>query len=231
MTRSVPRASVSTAARWTPIAVFAIGFGFSLAANLLWTWSGGPVRILGGALASIALPAAVHMWPAVSSDTATARALRNVVMTAIALLAAVTTFVHAASLLVSHGEIPWLAYAYPTITELLVVFAVLAHHGLLAAAVDAAAEQARNAATVATPPRKRAPAVRRTPTAASAPAAPLDQVAGYRATQDARVAWLREQPETTWSLAVESVMTEFKVSKSTAKRVVATHRDLGGMAS
>ncbi|MDP9143415.1 MAG: hypothetical protein M3N43_01740, partial [Actinomycetota bacterium] len=110
-----------------PAVVLVVGFSFGLAANLLWCWPGGPVRILGGALASIALPAAVHMWPQVPAGTWPIRWIRNGVMTGIASLAAVTTFAHAARLLIVHGEDPWLAMAYPVMTELMVVLAVLSH--------------------------------------------------------------------------------------------------------
>lgn len=110
-----------------PLAILAVGFAFSLAANLMWTWPGGPVRIAGGALTSLALPAAVHLWPRIPADGSLRQALRAVVMTAIAVLAAYTTFSHASELLVLHGEEPLLAAAYPIMTELMVVMGALAH--------------------------------------------------------------------------------------------------------
>lgn len=103
------------------------GLGFSLAANTLFTWPGGPVRVVGGLFASLALPAAVHLYPAIPAHTVSRRVLRAAVMSAIAAMAAATTFVHASRLLIAHGEDPWLAAAYPLCTELLVVMAVLAH--------------------------------------------------------------------------------------------------------
>jgi hypothetical protein len=142
----------------TPLVVLTVGFSFSLAANLLWTWPGGPVRILGGALASIALPAAIHMWPQVQVHGRVTRTVRNAAMTGIAGLAALTTFVHAASLLMQHGEIRWLAYAYPVVTELLVVLAVLT----LSPKVKAAPKQ--RVATRATPPGPESPPVSSPPT-------------------------------------------------------------------
>lgn len=112
--------------RWTPLTLLVVGFGFSLAANLLWTWQGGPVRILGGAFASIALPAAIHLFPHIQAPGWVTKSLRNLVMALISVLAAATTFSHASSLLMAHGELEWLAWAYPAMSELLVVFAVLA---------------------------------------------------------------------------------------------------------
>lgn len=125
------------------VVTLAVGFGFSLAANLLWTWDGGIVRILGGALASCALPGAIHLWPRIpipppltiplwpggwALRLPVMRLLRAVVMTAIAGMAAFTTFSHAAALLIAHGEDPLLAALYPIMTELLVVMGVLARH-------------------------------------------------------------------------------------------------------
>lgn len=109
-----------------PLAVLITGFTFSLAANLLWTWPGGPVRILGGALASLALPGAIHLWPRIPVSGWPTRILRTVVMSTIAAMAAFTTFSHASRLLVQHGEDPVLACLYPVTTELLVVMGVLA---------------------------------------------------------------------------------------------------------
>lgn len=119
-----------------PLVVLAVGFTFSLAANVAWSWDGGPVRVLGGALASLALPGAIHLWPRIPTagtwryrgrEWPVMRIVRAVVTTAIALLAAVTTLTHAASLLIAHGEYPALAVAYPVITELAVVMGALAH--------------------------------------------------------------------------------------------------------
>lgn len=191
----------------TPALVLVVGFSFSLAANLLWTWPGGPVRILGGALASVALPAAVHMWPTIAVDGWGSRWVRNLVMTAIAGLAAWTTFEHAAALLIAAGESPWLARGYPVMTELLVVFAVLARRS--------------PAAPVAVPTRK--PRPRRVPPPLSPDvAAPTpDEVRTHRGARTDRVAWLLDQPPMSWTDAVEAVEAEYKVSRSTAKRVVA----------
>jgi hypothetical protein len=109
-----------------PLLILGVGFAFSLAANLLWTWEGGPVRILGGALASLALPGSIHLWPQIPATTRTTRVIRAGTMTAIAAMAAYTTFSHASALLVAHGEEPLLAMLYPVMTELLVVMGVLA---------------------------------------------------------------------------------------------------------
>jgi hypothetical protein len=108
--------------------ILGVGFAFSLAANLLWTWPGGVVRILGGALASLALPGAIHLWPRIPVATKVLRIIRAVVMTGIACMAAFTTFSHASELLIQHGETPLLANLYPVMTELLVVMGVLARH-------------------------------------------------------------------------------------------------------
>jgi hypothetical protein len=119
--------------------ILIVGFGFSLAANLLWTWPGGVVRILGGALASLALPGAIHLWDKIplpppltfrvwklTVRIPVMRLLRALTMTGIAGMAAFTTFSHASALLVAHGEDPLLATLYPVMTELLVVMGVLA---------------------------------------------------------------------------------------------------------
>lgn len=117
--------------------ILLVGFAFSMAANLLWTWNGGVVRILGGALASLALPGAIHLWPRIpvaapvqvwGCRVPVMRIVRAVAMTGIACMAAFTTFSHASALLVEHGETPLLATLYPVMTELLVVMGVLARH-------------------------------------------------------------------------------------------------------
>lgn len=130
-----------------PLVVLIVGFTFSAAANIVWSWPGGFIRIAGGLLASLALPGAIHLWPRIPTagtwhlpalpgstgwrhsdrDIPLMRIVRAVVMTGIAVLAAATTFVHASALLIAHGEHPWLAYAYPVITELVVVMGALAH--------------------------------------------------------------------------------------------------------
>lgn len=120
-----------------------VGFAFSMAANLLWTWQGGVVRILGGALASLALPGAIHLWPRIpiaapvevrvwrwTFRVPVMRAVRGLAMTGIAAMAAFTTFSHASALLIQHGEDPLLATLYPVMTELLVVMGVLARHSV-----------------------------------------------------------------------------------------------------
>jgi hypothetical protein len=131
--------------------ILLVGFAFSMAANLLWTWQGGVVRILGGALASLALPGAIHLWPRIpvaapvslriarwTVDVPVMRAVRALAMTGIAVMAAFTTFSHASSLLVEHGETPLLATLYPVMTELLVVMGVLARHTATVAAPQVA---------------------------------------------------------------------------------------------
>jgi hypothetical protein len=119
-----------------PLVVLIVGFTFSAAANIAWSWDGGPIRVLGGLLASLALPGAIHMWPRIpvhgtwhwrNREWPLRRVVRAVVMTLIASLAAVTTFAHASALLIAHGENPALAMAYPVITELVVVMGALAH--------------------------------------------------------------------------------------------------------
>lgn len=139
--------------------ILLVGFAFSMAANLLWTWQGGVVRILGGALASLALPGAVHLWPRIpvaapvalriarwAVDVPVMRAVRALAMTGIAVMAAFTTFSHASALLVEHGETPLLATLYPVMTELLVVMGVLARHTV--AVVKPQVEPARRKPTV-----------------------------------------------------------------------------------
>jgi len=108
-----------------PLLVLILGFVGLLAANLLWCWPGGVVRVIGGALASLALPATVHLWPRIPADTWWLRVRRLVIAVAVTGMAAVTTFVHASRLLIAHGEEPWLAYAYPVMTELMVLVAVI----------------------------------------------------------------------------------------------------------
>lgn len=196
-------------ARWTPLAVLAVGFSFSLAANLLWTWPGGPVRILGGAFASIALPAAVHMWPRIQATTWRIRWLRNIVMVVIAVMAAATTFEHASQLLIAHGEQVWLARAYPVMTELLVVFAVLARH--------------------TPPPRKAKPAPKPTATPAKVeptkPVEPPSDIAERGQQRAVMVMWAQTQNELP---PIKAIQNKFKVSQSTAKRV---RKDVMEMAS
>jgi hypothetical protein len=136
-----PRNSGSRARVDAALVILCVGFSFSLAANLLWTWPGGPVRILGGALASLALPGAIHLWPKIPLAAPVAvrfgartvrvpvmRIVRALSMTGIAAMAAFTTFSHASALLTAHGETPILATLYPVMTELLVVMGVLARN-------------------------------------------------------------------------------------------------------
>lgn len=119
-----------------PLVVLGVGFAFSAAANVMWSWPGGPIRVAGGLLASLALPGAIHLFPRIPTagtwtwkgrDWPVMRIVRAVVMTLIAVLAAVTTFAHASALLIAHGEHPALAAAYPIITEAVVVMGALAH--------------------------------------------------------------------------------------------------------
>ena len=151
-----------------PLAVLLVGFGFSLVANMASTWDSGPIRVLGGALASLALPASIHLWPRVPTHgawTATwrgaerqvpaRRIVRAAVMTLIATLAAVTTFHHVSQLLVQNGETPFLAMAYPIVSELVVVMAALAHRADTAAAtpkLSAGARDDRDRAPAEPPP-------------------------------------------------------------------------------
>lgn len=188
----------------TPLVVLTVGFSFSLAANLLWTWPGGPVRILGGALASIALPAAIHMWPQVQVTAWVSRAVRNLAMTGIAVLAAVTTFVHASSLLMEHGEIRWLAYAYPVVTELLVVLAVLTRQP--AGKVVKAKPAPRQRTARITPPGSE-PSV-------SPPPADLAQRGAQR---EAIAAWVTKQPTMP---TPKTVQAKFGCSRSTVMRAL-----------
>lgn len=192
-----------------PLIVLGVGFSFSLAANLLWCWPGGLVRILGGALASVALPAAVHMWPHVHATTWATAALRNLVMAGIAALAAVTTFAHAASLLIAHGEDARLACAYPVMTELLVVFAVLARRA------PAPAVKRRQVATRRAAPPKSPPIEDQTPPTV---------LAGRRTDHAARVAWLAARPVEPFAREIAALREHFGCSESTAKRVRAEVR-------
>lgn len=184
----------------TPLVVLTVGFSFSLAANLLWTWPGGPVRILGGALASIALPAAIHMWPSVQVHTKVTTAVRNVAMSAIAALAAVTTLVHASSLLMEHGENRWLAYSYPVVTELLVVLAVLAR--------QPKAKVSKAVAPKTRPARVNPPG--------SEPAAP-SEIESHRGQRAEIVAWAKAQSA---SPSAKAIQAKFRCSRSTAVRAL-----------
>lgn len=189
----------------TPLVVLTVGFSFSLAANLLWTWPGGPVRILGGALASIALPAAIHMWPQVQVTAWVSRAVRNLAMTGIAVLAAVTTFMHASSLLMEHGEIRWLAYAYPVVTELLVVLAVLTR-------------QPARKVVKATPLAPKQRASRINPPGSETPvSSPPSEIESHRSQRAEIVAWAASQPARPTS---KTIQTRFKCSRSTAARAL-----------
>lgn len=188
----------------TPLVVLTVGFSFSLAANLLWTWPGGPVRILGGALASIALPAAIHMWPQVQVQAWISRAVRNLAMTGIAVLAAVTTFMHASSLLMEHGEIRWLAYAYPVVTELLVVLAVLTR------------QPASKVGKTKPAPKQRAARV--SPPGSEPPVSPPpSEIESHRSQRAEIVAWAASQPARPTS---KTIQTRFKCSRSTAARAL-----------
>jgi hypothetical protein len=186
----------------TPLVVLTVGFSFSLAANLLWTWPGGPVRILGGALASIALPAAIHMWPQVQAHSKVTVAVRNVAMSAIAALAAVTTLVHASSLLMEHGENRWLAYSYPVVTELLVVLAVLARQPK-AKVVKATTVAPKQRVPRAKPPESEAPA----PT----------EIESHRSQRDEIIAWARTLSAPPTPKAIQA---QFRCSRSTANRAL-----------
>lgn len=175
------------------LVVLTVGFAFSLAANVAWSWDGGPVRVLGGALASLALPGAIHLHPRIpTAGTWTVRrrtvpvmrVVRAVVMTAIAVLAAVTTLAHAASLLIAHGEHPVLAVFYPVITELAVVMGALAHQ---AGEPPAARHRVRRPASAHDAGR----ALAETPPSRT-PREPLHAVAPSSTAARARQ-WIREQ--------------------------------------
>ena len=203
----------------TPLIVLITGFSFSLAANILWCWPGGPVRILGGALASVALPAAIHMHPHVVTSGWPSRLLRDLVMVCIASLAAVTTFAHAASLLIAHGEDVRLAAGYPAITELLVVFAVLARRAPVAR--RSATARPSRAGTKQTKQTKQ-PARVATPRPVAIPT--IEGLEGRRSGRHDMVAWLAAQPPRCFSDEVDAVRAEFGCSFSTAKRVRAETR-------
>lgn len=118
-----------------PLLVMVVGFGFSTAINILATQPD-PELMMGGIMASLALPAAIHLWPMVPGGgagfTGWLRALvRALVMTSIAGMAAYITFRHGAHIMVPAGETdPWdiaTGYLYTLITESLVVLGVMAH--------------------------------------------------------------------------------------------------------
>jgi hypothetical protein len=202
--------------------ILAVGFAFSMAANLLWTWQGGVVRILGGALASLALPGAIHLWPRIPVTAPVQlrlwrwhlqipvmRIVRALTMTGIAAMAAFTTFSHASSLLIEKGEDPLLATLYPVMTELLVVMGVLARH-----------------TAPATPQVERAP---RKPTvkmqvessvgtATSPPVVPTEpgELTERREASGAAIDWARS----VWPVTARQVMDKTGVRKSSAHRIV-----------
>jgi hypothetical protein len=188
--------------------ILGTGFAFSMAANLLWTWEGGVVRILGGALASLALPGAIHLWPRIPVNTPVMRTIRAVVMTGIACMAAFTTFSHASELLKQHGEDPLLANLYPVMTELLVVMGVLARH----------------AAPVVTPRVERAP---RKPTVkshvessagtATPPVVPAEptELTERRDAAGTATEWARNN----WPCTARKIQDETGVRKSSAHRI------------
>lgn len=204
----MPRPSASHAPR-TPLVFLVVGFLFSLAANLLWCAPGGPVRILGGAFASIALPGAMHLWRLVPVDAGPwywRRIARDLVMFAISALAIAVTFRHASSLLMAHGEDEWLAYAYPVTTELVVIFAVMAWRP----GVRVSGRAAQKERTARVTPR-------------SAPSSPDDLTAARSRRAafdlDVMVAWLSGRPVGKPTDELNQLIEEFGCGRTFAQRV------------
>jgi hypothetical protein len=198
-----------------------VGFAFSMAANLLWTWQGGVVRILGGALASLALPGAIHLWPRIpiaapveirvwrwTFRVPVMRAVRGLAMTGIAVMAAFTTFSHASSLLVEHGETPLLATLYPVMTELLVVMGVLARHSVtVSPRIERAPvkpKRAQSSVGTATPPV--------VPTEPPAPS----ELSERRDASGTATEWARAA----WPCTARQIQDATGVRKSSAHRIV-----------
>lgn len=194
--------------------VLLVGFSFSLAANIMWTWPGGPVRILGGALASLALPGAIHLWGKVPIPPPLTigwlhipvfGTLRALTMGGIAAMAAYTTFSHASSLLVAHGEDPTLAACYPAMTELLVVMGVLARRPAVQARVHGQ-------------PSQRKPRPQRSATAPPPPPPPPDEseteLSAAKSKREERKAWARDR----WPVTTRQIVDEFGCSRSEADR-------------
>jgi hypothetical protein len=142
-----------------PLIVLIVGFGFSAAINVLATLPD-PHLVMGGVMASLALPAAIHLWPMVPLHLGVAtwqqqlfRVGRAVVMTGIAGMAGYITFRHGAHIMIPVGTTnPFdlaTGYLYTLITESLVVLGVMAHRAPAATTVGASgAESNDEAATV-----------------------------------------------------------------------------------
>lgn len=117
-----------------PLVVLCVGFGFSMAINVMATQPD-PHLVMGGVMASVALPAAIHLWPMVPANNFWTSSVRALVMTALAGMAAYITFRHGASIMMPkavEGQplSPWdeaTGYLYTLITEALVVLGVMAH--------------------------------------------------------------------------------------------------------
>lgn len=117
-----------------PLVVLVVGFGFSMAINVMATLPD-PHLVMGGVMASIALPAAIHLWPMVPAHHWISAIVRALVMSALALMAAYITFRHGATLMMPkapEGQVlSWwdevTGYLYTLITEALVVLGVMAH--------------------------------------------------------------------------------------------------------
>lgn len=185
-----------------------VGFAFSMAANLLWTWDGGLVRILGGALASLALPGAIHLWPRIPVRGPVMRAVRAVAMTGIAVMAAFTTFSHASELLVQHGETPLLATLYPVMTELLVVMGVLARHtGMQTQGERAPRKPAAKVRTESSVGAATSPPV--------APTEPPSELTERREASGAAIDWARSA----WPCTAREIQEATGVRKSSAHRI------------
>lgn len=207
-----------------PLIILGVGFGFSLAANMLWTWPGGPVRILGGALASLALPGAIHLWDRIPLPPPlevplwrgrvlripVMRMLRASTMTGIAAMAAFTTFSHSSALLVDHGEDPLLAALYPVMTELLVVMGVLARKAPPTAGDNAAVVARR------TPRRKRRTAA--PPVTVAALVESVEEpteLASRQAASGAAIDWAR----TAWPCTAKEIQDATGVAKGSSHRI------------
>lgn len=201
--------------------ILLVGFGFSLAANLLWTWPGGIVRILGGALASFALPGAIHLWDKVPLPLPrelrlpggwvlrinVMRVVRALAMTGIAGMAAYTTFTHASHLLINRGEDPLLAMLYPVMTELLVVMGVLARKVPSKAVKAAPKTRTRQGVP---PPAGSAP----NPDSKTEPEPP-NELEASRSRRDAGKAWARSN----WPVTGAAIAAELGVSRAEGDRI------------
>lgn len=120
------------AATTFPLIVLIGGFGFSAAINLMATWGSAPL-MMGGVMCSLAVPAAIELWPRIPANPngwGVRRIVRGLIMTALALLAAYVTFRHGATVMATPGDASaWdevTAYFYTLITESLMILGVMA---------------------------------------------------------------------------------------------------------